>query len=374
MLLTRESSQPYEHTIHGKSRMLFQSVLRAERPCVSSSIIHLVVAHRLVVTPLSFAPCISSLARFLSAVYIFDSDLLPGIVEDPHMRGLQGQSLTWSGEEGGWYAMLSGSDNAQLSVRITAPLPAEFPDRQLVTGLAIKYGDGNSIVIETKNPYTTEVEGCPGDWSAPCLSENALRITVGGEEQQAVPDEAVRLAGNAIMLATNLPPECQPFGGDIVWAETFAKMTSRRLSRHVESFTKWASMWIASTAAPTWCTKFIEEAGMEGVLASRSKHSVFRIQTPTLTVRLHHGTNHQGGEVLPDGRVLPKLEFWQMNVHLEWYNLDEDTVTGMLGETIRPVLDEDGLPIMAGDDAMRGEVEDYRISGPLATDFKFFHE
>ncbi|CAM9509333.1 unnamed protein product, partial [Ectocarpus sp. 8 AP-2014] len=57
---------------------------------------------------------------------------------DPHMRGLRGQTINWSGVDGGWYSLIK-DDNADLNVnvRVTAPLPDEFPDRQLMTSLAV---------------------------------------------------------------------------------------------------------------------------------------------------------------------------------------------------------------------------------------------
>ena len=60
------------------------------------------------------------------------------IVGDPHMQGLRGQRIDWSGVDGGWYSLVE-DENADLhvNVRLTAPLPDEFPDRQLVTGLTI---------------------------------------------------------------------------------------------------------------------------------------------------------------------------------------------------------------------------------------------
>lgn len=58
-----------------------------------------------------------------------------------------------------------------------------------------------------------------------------------------------------------------------------------------------------------------------------------------------------------------------MDVHLEKFHVDADSVTGILGETMRPVLDDEGNPIMSGLDALRGNVEDYRVSGPLMSDF-----
>lgn len=54
-----------------------------------------------------------------------------------------------------------------------------------------------------------------------------------------------------------------------------------------------------------------------------------------------------------------------MDLYIERCDVDPSAVTGILGETMRPVLDSSGQPIMSGDDALRGEVEDYRVSSPL---------
>lgn len=77
--------------------------------------------------------------------------------------------------------------------------------------------------------------------------------------------------------------------------------------------------------------------------------------------------------MLEDGRVLPELEFWQMDVHIEWLDVNPESVTGILGETMRPVLDETGAPSLTGAEAMRGNVEDFRVSGPLMSDFSGVH-
>lgn len=290
------------------------------------------------------------------------------------MMGFRGQIIDWKGKNGGWYVLLADAGGLQMSVRLTAPLADEFPDRQLITGFALKYQNGHSIVMETKEPYTTETGGCPRNLNGPCLSEHALKITVDGEPHLDVPSENVLLSGGAVLTAFNLPAECQPYGGDVVWAHNFAKiMDHRRLSAEVNP-AEWVGGWSETTAAPSWCNKFLSESGAEGLLNYCSKHSVFNIETNEVTVRLHHGTNHQGGEALEDGRVLPVLEFWQMDVHLEWFDLNTDTVTGILGETMRPVLSESGQPIMSGSAAMRGDVEDYRISGPLASFSTGLHE
>ena len=75
------------------------------------------------------------------------------------------------------------------------------------------------------------------------------------------------------------------------------------------------------------------------------------------------------GDLDWDGRVLPDLEFWQMDVGLDGLSLENESLSGLLGETARPVLDTNGDPVMKGPESFRGTVEDYRMSGPLGTDF-----
>lgn len=212
---------------------------------------------------------------------------------DPHMVGMQGQKFDWSGEDGGWYVLLSDAD-LEVAVRLTAPLPEEFPDRQLMTGFSTKYGDGHSIVIENKHPYTTETEDCPDALEGPCLSEHALKITVDGQEVLDVATDRMSLPGGATMTAVNLPVQCQPYGGDVIWAKSFKEIaTNRHLSVIYDTVDEWVARWSAKAAAPTWCDRFLAESGAGGLLRHEGKHSVFKIDTPSLTVRLNHGTNHQ---------------------------------------------------------------------------------
>ena len=73
--------------------------------------------------------------------------------DDPHMKGLRGQKIDWSGIDGEWYNMVKDDDAGfHVNVRVTAPLPEEFPDRQLSTGLSV-LSEGHSLVVEVKNPY-----------------------------------------------------------------------------------------------------------------------------------------------------------------------------------------------------------------------------
>lgn len=54
---------------------------------------------------------------------------------------------------------------------------------------------------------------------------------------------------------------------------------------------------------------------------------------------LHVFSNcYQGGEMLEDGRALPELTFWQIDVHLEGFGINIGSITCILGETIRPYI------------------------------------
>ena len=139
----------------------------------------------------------------------------------------------------------------------------------------------------------------------------------------------------------------------------------RRLSAG-ERFEDWI-LRFDHMAAPDWCVQYIAHHDLADV---QSNHAIFKIVTPAVTVRLNVGTNFQGnGQLDWDGRVLPDLEFWQMDVGLHGLSIESDTLSGILGETARPVLDDDGHAVMKGDGAFRGTVEDYRVSGSLGTEF-----
>lgn len=103
--------------------------------------------------------------------------------DDPHMQGLLGQAIDWSGEDGGWYCLVSDeSINLHINVRLTAPLPTEFLNRQLITGLGI-VSEGHSLIIEVANPYGIETTGCPRGVSS-CLADGGLRATTDGQEAE----------------------------------------------------------------------------------------------------------------------------------------------------------------------------------------------
>ena len=73
------------------------------------------------------------------------------LCDDPHMKGLSGQNIDWSGVNGGWYCLVKDDEaDLHVNVRLTAPLPEEFPERQLVTGLSV-ISTGHSVVVEVRS-------------------------------------------------------------------------------------------------------------------------------------------------------------------------------------------------------------------------------
>eukprot|EP00903_Cladosiphon_okamuranus_P010196 g9655.t1 len=142
------------------------------------------------------------------------------------MKGVRGQKIDWSGVDDGWYSMLK-DDDAELAInlRLTAPLPHDFPDRQLITGLSV-LSEGSSLFIDVEHPYTIDTDGCPEDVS-PCLANGGLRMVVDGQKA----DELLRFSsqvpvtdGAISVSASNLPVECRQFGGDRIWACQYEEM------------------------------------------------------------------------------------------------------------------------------------------------------
>ena len=294
------------------------------------------------------------------------------IAGDPHMKGLRGQMIDWSGVDGGWYSLVKDDDaDLNINVRLTAPLPDEFPDRQLVTGLTVM-SKGHSLVIEVENPYAIDTDGCPENVS-PCLANGGLVISVDGKQQDGLlrfSRKVPVVADGAISVsASNLPVECRQFGGDKIWARMYQEILveeGRRELHENESLEDWILRY-DHMAAPDWCVKYIEENDLADL---QSNHAIFKIETPTVTVRLNAGVNYQGdGEQDWDGRALPDLEFWQMDVGVDGLDVENPVLSGILGETARPVKDENGVEVMEGFDAFRGTVEDYRLSSALGSRF-----
>ena len=284
------------------------------------------------------------------------------------MQGLRGQHIDWSGVDGGWYCLVKDEDaDFHVNVRVTAPLPKEFPDRQLITGMSV-ISNGNSLVLEVKDPYTTLTSGCSGVDGPVCLAAGGLRAIVNGKDNDHLlaPARDAPVADGIDISSSNLPVECQQFGGDKIWARMHEEMLKGRRQLRTQTFEEWILSFDQMTA-PEWCAKYIAEHDISDV---QSTYAILRVMTRSVHARLGVGIGYQThGELNWDGRVLPDLEFWQMDVGLDGLAIDNPNLSGILGETARPVVSEDGHNVMEGNGALRGKVEDYRVHGALGTDF-----
>ena len=219
-----------------------------------------------------------------------------------------------------------------------------------------------------KNPYDVDTNGRHSGIS-PCLTIGGLRALVDGEEVESLlrfsRDEYV--TDGITVSSFNLPAECRQFGGDKIWPRMYDELLqgTRDLATE-EPFEDWI-LRFDDMAAPNWCKIHIEQHDLADL---QSIHSVFEIVTFAATIRLNVGTNYQGsGDLDWNGRVLPDLEFWQMDVGLHGLSIENESLSGLLGETARRVLDEGGREVMEGYETFHGTVEDYHVSGPLGTDF-----
>eukprot|EP00752_Nemacystus_decipiens_P014764 g13145.t1 len=295
---------------------------------------------------------------------------------DPHMKGLRGQRIELSGADGGWYALVKDEHaDLHINVRLTAPLPNELPGRQLVTGLSVM-SEGHSLTIEVGDAHGIRTAGCIARVS-PCLADGGLRIVVDGKEADELLGFAseVPVASGAISVsASNLPAEGRQLGGDQIWPlEREKNLQGRRALEATSgpSFEEWI-LGCDKMPASGWCALYVAENDLADL---QSTHAIFRIDASAATVRLDAGISFQGGgEHVLDGRVLPDLELWQMGVGLGGLDVEDPLLSGILGETARPVYDESGRHVMEGFKAFRGTVEDYRGSGPLGTRFALLDE
>lgn len=291
--------------------------------------------------------------------------------DNRHMQGLHGQAIDWSGVDGGWYSLIKDEEaDIFVNIRATSPLPLEVPE--LITGVSV-LSAGHSLIIEVKNPYDVNTGGCPAGIS-PCLAKGGLRALVDGLEDDSIlrPVREELVVEGINVSACNLPEECRHFIGDMIWAHLYEDMMPGKSELRVkDTFADWL-LRFQTMAAPDSCARYIDLHGLKDV---QSTYAVLKIVTSSSTVHLDVGINYQGnGEVNWDGRVLPDMEFWQMNIGVDGLVLEHESLSGLLGETARPVMDENGQVIMHGYEAFRGTVEDYRVDGPLDTDFTLLRQ
>ena len=218
---------------------------------------------------------------------------------DPHLQGLRGQHIEWTGVDGGWYALVKDDkDDLQINVRTTAPLPTDFPDRQFIADVAV-LSRGHSFVVEVKEPYTVDTQGCSNGVS-PCLADGGLSISVDGELVDFLSGRIndAHLPGGIEVSSSNLPQECHEFGGRKVWARMQKDMLRghRQLSA-AKTFEDWM-LSFTNMVAPEFCATFVNDGDLSNV---QSDQALLRIVTPTAVVRLSAG--HQPPPCRQDGPV-----------------------------------------------------------------------
>ena len=288
---------------------------------------------------------------------------------DPHMTGFRGQKFDFTGADNGWYAVVSDLPSVHLNMRITSPVPS-LPNITYITGVSIitRDADGldHSIVISVVDPHNLD-SSCPIGMS-PCLADGSLRVVIDGEEAFLVPGQ-VSVAPGVAIAAVNLPGACRSFGFEKYWERKKLEIRAQSIRTLNEiNILQDMSEWVLSDPTATnmgECTEYVARATAvdEGGMSShQSEHASFQIVTPIAKIRLSHGRLHQLPMRDPTDQFdLPDHLTWQMNVAIDHHDLGLDA-TGILGETLVPTVDDYGVPIMQGLDAIRGGQEDCEYS------------
>ena len=292
------------------------------------------------------------------------------------MTGFRGQKFDFTGEDGGWYVLISDLPAMHLNMRVTAPVP-HLPEITYITGLSLIAADAegvdHSIAIFVGSPQSLD-SSCPSGMPT-CLADGALSVIIDGEDALAKPGTAVPGPGVGIS-AVNLPGACRSFGFEKYWERKKLEgirvsQASSHESQNVDESVAESprgtsdlgmSEWVLGDPTVTnmmecaaYVSKSVDTDG--GLFAHQSEHSSFKISTPTATVRVSHGRLHQIAMRDPtDQYDLPDHLTWQMNLAID-HNEISRHATGIMGETIVPTVDANGKAIMNGMEAIRGTQE-----------------
>ena len=300
----------------------------------------------------------------------------PGLAGDPHMTGFRGQKFDFTGEDEGWYALISDLPSLHLNMRVTAPVP-DVPEITYITGISLLTigtdGVERSIAISVNSPHNMD-SACPTGMPT-CLADGALTVIIDGKDALASPGTAVAGPGVEVS-AVNLPGACRSFGFEKYWERK--RLEQVRVGQadgyelqNVAELVADASQAPASRAMGEWvlgdptatnmmeCAVYVAESMITdgGLFAHQSEHASFKISAPAATVRVSHGRLHQVPMRDPtDMYDLPDHVTWQMNLAVEHHEIGR-TATGVLGETFAPTVDGSGNAIMNGMGAIRGTQE-----------------
>eukprot|EP00904_Undaria_pinnatifida_P011625 jgi/Undpi1/7593/HiC_scaffold_23.g10066.m1 len=290
------------------------------------------------------------------------------------MRGLHGQKFDFSGQDGAWYATLH-DELFSVNMRVTAPI-ADLDKITYITGLGVSITDASSVVrtvvLTVDSPLEMQSE-CPNVGEA-CLADGALTVELDGIKR-TTPGE-VPLGGGVFFSAANIPGECRSFGFEKYWQKKAAAQNTLVASDTRRLNIEPASLWILSDehkTNPVECRAYVRRSMNEGTLFDhQSEHTSIQIRSGDLSIRVNHGKIHQVAMRDPSDQYdLPDHIAYQMNIEFERLNIG-DNPQGVIGATAHITKDENGEDIMFGPDAIPGEEEDYRVSGPLYTHFDAF--
>lgn len=281
------------------------------------------------------------------------------------MTGFHGQKFDFTGEDGGWYSLVSDPLSMHLNMRVTAPIPS-LPVITYITGLSLltKDDDGvdHTIVITVKDPHSLE-SVCPENVQ-PCLADGSLNVVIDGDEVLIAPG-TVKFGPGMQVTAVNIPGECRSFGYETYWERKKLEyaQSGRRLLAEALSIGEWI---LADPTATNMveCATYVARAMSEegAIFAHQSEHASFQIVTPTGTIRLSHGRLHQLPTRDPTDQFdLPDHLTWQMNMAIDHTNISQDA-KGILGETFVPTRDDNGNIITHGMECIRGEESDCKLA------------
>lgn len=289
------------------------------------------------------------------------------------MVGFYGQKFDFTGQDGGYYALLVDEPDTLLTMKVHAPVPT-VPQITYIVGFALKANDldgvSHTVEIYANHPkdFYAHTE-CPGGMDEPCLADGALTVLLDGKPMVRPGVETV--ATGFIVGAVNVPGECRPFGFENYWARKIreAEVATGAAGRRLEDTNIPMGDWILGDDAATniaECEIYVINAMEQDTLFKyQSEHVSFQIVTPLLTIRVNHGKLHQIAMRDPTDQFdLPDHRTFQQNIGVERAIMGPFP-QGVLGETIRPTLDTMGEPIMFGMAAIRGREEDYSVSGPF---------
>ena len=294
------------------------------------------------------------------------------------MTGFFGQRFDFTGNDNGWYALISDPPTMQINMRVTVPVPS-VPETTYITGFSVLTTDDDgldhSIVVAAKTPHNMYT-ACPVGVS-PCLADGSLTVLLDGKGSLAAPG-TVSLAPGIDITAVNIPGECRSFGFKAYWekkkednAAYWTKMEQEgaRDSRKL-SATLGMGEWILDNPTATNmvdCADYVARSAEEtgGLFAHQSEHASFRIVTPGTTIRLSHGKRYEVAVQDPmDTTYVPDSTTWQMNIGIDHTDVSNDA-KGILGETMVPTRDGGGDMIMHGKRYIRGEKADCKFGADI---------